>query len=253
MLKKTLILIGIITFQPTHSMETIQDIRKGCFITFEGGEGAGKTTQTQLLVDHLRHQGMEVVQTREPGGTKGAEEIRNLLVTGDVNRWDPLTEALLIMAARVDHWNKVIQPALREGKWVICDRFMDSTLAYQGYGRGVDIAFLENLYKNTLPNSTPNRTYVFNIDPQQGLTRSFNRRNKELRFENMDISFHEKLHGGFLEIAKKEPTRCLVIDATQDIETIKEIIIRDIKCMKSAAQCPPLKNRVNTTYYDSTQ
>lgn len=227
-------IVGMIISQVSYSMDrdpsNREDLpRKGFFITFEGGEGAGKTTEVQLLVDHLRSRGTHVVQTREPGGTKGAEEIGNLLVTGDVNRWDPGTEALLMMAARADHWNKVISPALKDGKCVVCDRFMDSTIAYQGYGGGVEISALEDLYKNFLPGSIPNRTYVLNIDPQVGLTRSFARRNKELRFENMDISFHERVRRGFLETAKKNLDRCLVLDANREIEDIHQLIIADLE------------------------
>lgn len=227
-------IVGMIISQVSFSMDVVpsdaeDSNRKGYFITFEGGEGAGKTTQIQLLVDHLRLKGVDVVQTREPGGTEGASEIRNLIVTGDVKRWEPLSEVFLLMAARVDHWYKVIKPALEAGKWVVCDRFMDSTIAYQGYGHGVNISFLEDLYKKSLPHSVPNRTYVFTIDPKKGLDRSFTRLNEELRFEKMELSFHERLHFGFLEIARKNSNRCLVLDANGEIKTIHKNIVYDLE------------------------
>ncbi len=203
--------------------------RSGRFLTFEGGEGAGKSTQTQLLAEYLRLKGVEVVLTREPGGTDGAEMIRALLVSGDVNRWDPITEALLMTAARVDHWTKVIQPALTQGKWVICDRYVDSTIAYQGYGRGVDIPFLLNLHRDILPDSAPDRTYIFDLDPTIGIKRAFNRHTGEVRFESMDMSFHERMRQGYLDIAAHNPQRCLVIPANDEVTAIHKRIIADVE------------------------
>lgn len=200
----------------------------GRFITFEGGEGAGKSTQTQLLADYLRLKGEDVVLTREPGGTDGAEMIRALLVSGDINRWDPLTEALLMISARLDHWNKVISPALQKGKWVICDRFSDSTLAYQGYGRGVNIDFLQKLHQEILPQAIPDRTYIFDIDPKVGIKRALNRHTGEIRFENMDIDFHERMRQGYLEIAKNDPRRYIIIDALDQVSTIHKTIVSDL-------------------------
>lgn len=192
----------------------------GKFITFEGGEGTGKSTQCQLLADYLRQQGYEVILTREPGGTDGAELIRALLVSGDVNRWSGVTEALLLNAARVDHWEKVISPALNRGAWVICDRFADSTIAYQGFGRGLDIAFLWNLHNSVLPGVQPDLTFVFDLNPEIGINRALSRRTSEVRFEKMDIEFHNRMRHGYLEIAKNHPQRCRLIDASQDINTI---------------------------------
>lgn len=200
----------------------------GCFITFEGGEGTGKSTQAQLTAEYLRLKGEEVILTREPGGTDGAELIRALLVSGDVNRWDPLTEALLMVAARIDHWKKVIKPALRRGKWVICDRFSDSTIAYQGYGRGVDIGFLKNLHRDILEEATPHRTYVFDLDPNIGLRRALNRHTSEVRFENMDVHFHERMRQGYLAIQQENPKRCYLMDAAQELTTIHQLIIEDL-------------------------
>ncbi|MBW8308559.1 MAG: dTMP kinase [Candidatus Paracaedibacteraceae bacterium] len=196
----------------------------GHFITFEGGEGTGKSTQCQLLAEYLRLKEKEVILTREPGGTDGAELIRALLVSGDINRWSGVTEALLLNAARVDHWDKVISPALNRGAWVICDRFADSTIAYQGYGRGLDINFLWNMHNSVLPGIYPELTLVFDLDPEIGISRALARRTSEVRFEKMDIEFHRRMREGYLEIAKNNPERCRVIDAHQGIEEIHSTI-----------------------------
>jgi len=215
----------------------------GYFITFEGGEGTGKSTQTQLLAEYLRLKGEAVVLTREPGGTDGAELIRALLVSGDVNRWDPMTEALLMVAARVDHWKKVIEPALNQGKFVICDRFSDSTIAYQGYGRGVDIDFLKQLHQDILAESTPHRTYVFDLDPRIGLKRALDRHTSEVRFENMDIDFHERMRQGYLDIAQENPQRCHVIRGEQELTVIHQEIVADlIKLGRLDSVTQPIKD-----------
>lgn len=205
------------------------------FITFEGGEGTGKSTQAQLLAEYLRLIGYEVVLTREPGGTDGAEMIRSLLVSGDVNRWSPMTESLLMIAARIDHWEKVIQPALNQKKWVICDRFVDSTLAYQGYGRGVNLTFLKNLHADILKKAVPDRTYVFDLDLHVGLKRAISRRTGELRFEKMDLAFHEKMREGYLTIQRENPQRCCLVDASQDIYTVHQFIREDLENQKLGA------------------
>ncbi len=200
----------------------------GLFITFEGGEGAGKTTQINLLAKALTDAGHKVVTTREPGGTIEAEKIRNLLVQRDGGAWSPMAECLLLFAARVMHVKKVIQPALEEGQIVICDRFTDSTRAYQGYGRGMALDKIEEINAATLGGFGPDLTFVFDINPEAGLSRSSRRlaaesldlKQTEDRFENMDIAFHEKLRQGFLEIAKNEPERCHVIDANGTVEKI---------------------------------
>jgi dTMP kinase len=193
---------------------------RGYFITFEGGEGTGKSTQCQLLAEYLRLKGKEVVLTREPGGTDGAELIRALLVSGDINRWSGVTEALLLNAARVDHWEKVISPALNRNAWVICDRFADSTIAYQGYGRGLKIDFLQEIHNSVLPGIHPDLTLVFDLDPEIGIARALARRTSEVRFEKMDLEFHRRMRDGYLEIAKTNPKRCRIIDAHQCIEEI---------------------------------
>lgn len=196
----------------------------GKFITFEGGEGTGKSTQTALLADYLNDQGYQVVLTREPGGSDGAELIRALLVSGDVGRWSPMTEALLLYAARAEHWVKVIAPALARGEWVICDRFADSTLAYQGYGHGVDRSFINRLYTAVIGTRQPDWTFVFDLDPYVGVQRALKRHTSENRFEQMDMAFHQRLREGFLRIARQHPHRCHIIDATQSVYAIhKEI------------------------------
>ena len=198
---------------------------RGKFITFEGGEGTGKSTQCQLLAEYLRLKGKQVIVTREPGGTDGAELIRALLVSGDVNRWSGVTEALLLNAARVDHWEKVIKPALESSIWVICDRFADSTIAYQGYGRGLDVAFLQDLHDSVLPDVQPDLTYIFDLDPQIGISRALSRHTSEVRFEKLEIEFHNRMRSGYLDIASEFPERCHVIDANQDIQSVHNQLI----------------------------
>lgn len=203
----------------------------GKFVTFEGGEGTGKSTQIQLLAEYLRLRGLNVIVTREPGGSAGAELIRALLVNGDVNRWSGTSEALLLNAARVDHWTNVIQPALQKGSWVLCDRFADSTVAYQGYGRGVSLEFLLGLHKSILQDATPNRTYVFDLDPKVGIERALSRHTGENRFENMDLSFHERMRQGYLAIAHKNPERCLIVDANREIQVVFKGIREDAEAL----------------------
>jgi|GEM_PF-40020 len=219
----------------------------GYFITFEGGEGTGKSTQSKLLAERLRNNGKDLIITREPGGSPGAELIRNLLVTGSADRWAPMSEALLMYAARADHWQNRIYPALKNGQWVICDRFADSSMAYQGYGRGLDSIFLEGLYGRIIGSRKPNRTYVFDLDPKVGLQRSNLRLKQsdhayvEGRFESLDLAFHQKVREGFLKIAAKEPGRCKIIDASLSVDEIHELIWQDVCSLDSLqAQSPPL-------------
>ena len=170
---------------------------KGYFVSFEGGEGAGKSTQVKLLCDRLKNSGCKVVSTREPGGSVGAEKIRPLLVSGHVKRWDPLTEALLHNAARLDHINCTILPALGEGRWVICDRFYDSTLAYQGYGQGVDKDTLKSLQKYVVKKD-PDITFILDVPVDKGFNRMKQRFEKLSRYEKMNTKIHERLRQGFL-------------------------------------------------------
>ena len=173
------------------------------FITFEGGEGSGKSTQIKILKNKLSKK-YKVITTREPGGTKEAELIRSLLVKGKSNKWSGTTEVLLNFTARKDHVDKIILPNLKNDKWVLCDRFSDSTLAYQGYGRNVSKNLIKILNKLLINNLTPKLTFLFDIDPKIGLGRSKKRINNELRYENMSLSYHKKIRIAYLDIAKKK-------------------------------------------------
>jgi dTMP kinase len=200
----------------------------GLFISFEGGEGAGKTTQIQFLKERLQEQGLDVISSREPGGTPEAEKIRELLVHREGGDWDPLSECLLFFTARRMHIEKLIKPALEAGKVVICDRFTDSTIAYQGYGHGFDLTLIDQVRELCIYDFYPDLTFLLDIPAKLGLQRSTKRLSgegsEEDRFEQLTLSFHEKLRQGFLEIARQEPERCHVIDATQTMETIGEEI-----------------------------
>ncbi|WP_343562538.1 dTMP kinase [Kiloniella sp. b19] len=199
--------------------------RKGLFISFEGGEGAGKTTQIKRVVDWLNEQGIVTVQTREPGGTPGAEEIRALVLKGESNRWTPKTEAMLMYAARQEHVEKVIKPALERGEVVVCDRFSDSSMAYQGVGHGLGLEKLAELDHWVLGDFKPDITLLLDIPVKVGLERTTRRSGDEVRFEGMAIEFHERLREGFLSIAASDPERCKVIDAQQSADTVtKEIL-----------------------------
>ena len=193
---------------------------RGRFISFEGGEGAGKSTQIQRLKNLVVENGHQVVVTREPGGSKGAEEIRDLLVKGDPGRWDAMTELLLLYAARRDHVEKIIKPALEKGHWVLCDRFADSTMAYQGFGHGLGMDTVLSIHRASLGEFWPDVTIYMDIAPAKGLARANARMDDENRYESMDLSFHEKLRAGYKEIAAKAPDRFITIDASQDLETV---------------------------------
>jgi dTMP kinase len=186
----------------------------GRFITLEGGEGSGKSTQAKRLAAALEKHGLATLTTREPGGSPGAEEIRALLVQGAPGRWDPLSEALLLYAARADHVRRVIGPALIKDTWVISDRFTDSTYAYQGAGRGVPRETIRRIDSVVLDDFKPDFTLVLDLDVETGLKRAGGRGGAETRFENFDREFHERLRQAFIEIAKRHPDRCALIDAS---------------------------------------
>ena len=192
---------------------------RGRFITVEGGEGAGKSTQIKRLAAAIEKTGLTVTVTREPGGSRGAETIRAMLLDPDAE-WDPPTEALLHFAARADHYTTKIAPALKEGAWVLCDRFADSTRAYQGYGLGLDMGAIETLYEIALDDFVPDLTIILDIPVETGVERMIERGADPDRYEKMDTAFHERLRQGFLEIAKQDPDRCAVIDADNDIDTV---------------------------------
>jgi dTMP kinase len=197
---------------------------QGVFITFEGGEGAGKSTQLRRLKDRLAQSGREVVATREPGGSPGAEAIRALLVQGEADRWSAVTETLLIYAARRDHIERVIAPALARGAWVICDRFADSTRAYQGAAGGTDPAFIGMLETEILGAVRPHLTLVLDLPASAGLARAEARGDAEGRFEAKGAAFHERLRQAFLDIAAAEPRRCVLIDAAQSPDAVEAAI-----------------------------
>jgi len=199
-------------------------LSRGRFITLEGGEGAGKTTQVRLLVEALRAAGIDAIATREPGGAPGAERIRDLLVSGATDRWDPLTETLLHVAARREHVARMIAPALERGAWVVSDRFADSTMAYQGYGQGVPRATVEALHAAALGDLHPDLTLILDLPADAGLARAQARGDAATRYERMGADFHRRLRDGFLDIARREPARCAVLDATGDVETVQRRI-----------------------------
>jgi dTMP kinase len=186
---------------------------RGRFVTLEGGEGAGKSTQARTLAEWLGARGIGVEITREPGGSPGAELIRGLLVTGDVGRWDPLTETLLHAAARRDHLMRRILPALEAGRWVLCDRFFDSTLAYQGYGQGVPHETVAQLRTLVAGDFAPDLTLILDVSPETRHARTAGRPGNEDRYERMNEAFHDRVRAGFKAIAQAEPGRCTVIDA----------------------------------------
>lgn len=196
----------------------------GIFISFEGGEGAGKSTQVRRLAAMLESLGRKVVQTREPGGSKGAEQIRTLLVTGASDRWSGMTEALLNFAARSDHLDRVIRPALARGEIVICDRFSDSTMAYQGYAQGVGAAPISALTDIVVEETRPDLTIIMDLPVEVGLARAAARGEGEDRYEKMGHAFHEALRAAFLDIAARAPKRCVVIDATATEDEIADQI-----------------------------
>ena len=206
--------------------------KKGFFITFEGGEGAGKSTQIKMLHEYLSKEGISSILTREPGGTKGGEAIRELLLTGEGDKWDPVSEVLLFSAARREHILKEIFPALSRGQWVLCDRFSDSTVAYQGYAYGsksVSLEEIDILYRISVGNFYPDLTIVLDIPVEEGLSRVKGRNEAINRFEAKEIEFYEKLRSAYISISKSNPDRCVLIDALRSKEEINSEIISLVK------------------------
>lgn len=197
---------------------------RGRFITFEGGEGSGKSTHTHMLAEVLRVGGRQVVETREPGGTAGAEEIRELLVRGETGRWDGMTEALLHTAARREHLTNVVWPALEAGTWVISDRFADSTVAYQGFGFGLGEAVIADLHAIAIGEFWPDLTLILDLPVEQGLARAAARQGDEDRYERMGVEIHQRIRDGFREIARRHPKRCVVVDAAGDVEATQDAV-----------------------------
>ena len=199
------------------------------FITFEGGEGSGKSSQINLLKSKLIDKGIDVVCTREPGGTPSAEILRELVTTGEVNKWEPMTEALIMFASRYEHIKNLIIPSLENGKWVLCDRFYHSTYAYQGLGHGLGLEAMEALKKISIGEIEPDLVFFLDIDPLEGIKRTMGRHTNEDRFEKMDISFHTKLRDAFLGFSKTYSENSVVINASQEINKISDIIFEEIE------------------------
>ncbi|MEJ6398541.1 dTMP kinase [Yoonia sp. 208BN28-4] len=192
---------------------------KGLFITFEGIDGSGKSTQSRALAKVLADQGHDIVLTREPGGSPGAEEIRQLVLTGDPDRWSAETEILLFTASRRDHLEKTIEPALAAGKTVICDRFADSTRVYQGATRG-DLRHTVDQLHTLMIGREPDLTFIIDMDPATALNRGLARKSGEDRFEDFGLGFQETLRHGFLALARAHPERCVLIDGNRDADAI---------------------------------
>jgi dTMP kinase len=191
----------------------------GLFVTFEGIDGSGKSTQARLLADHLTAQGRDVVLTREPGGSPGAEEIRALVLQGDPDRWSAQTEILLFTAARRDHLERTIRPALEAGKIVICDRFADSTRMYQGLSRGDLRQMVDDLHALMI-GVEPDLTLLIDMDPANGLERALSRQTAEERFEDFGVELQAKMRAGFLSLAEEFSDRFQVIDGGRDIDSV---------------------------------
>jgi dTMP kinase len=213
--------------------------RKGRFITVEGGEGTGKSTQVRMLAEGLRSLGIAVVVSREPGGTPAAEAIRALLVEGAVRRWSPVSETLLHYAARREHLDRTILPALAAGQWVVCDRFADSTMAYQGLGLGLGREFVAGLHGLVVGDLSPDLTLVLDLPVEQGLARAGARAGGEDRYERMDLGFHQRVRDGFLAIARDDPKRCVVVDAKGSPEAVAAELLAQVR-----ARLEPVAQRV---------
>jgi len=212
------------TLAPRGDPDNVKVVTRGRFITFEGGEGTGKSTQVRRLADRLGGVGIQAVATREPGGSPGAEAIRSLLVNGEADRWSATTETLLLNAARCDHIERTIRPALARGAWVICDRFADSTRAYQGAAGGAPDSLISLLEAAVLGDLKPDLTVIFDLPPDVGLARAAGRGGAEARFEAKGLAFHARLRERFQAIALAEPDRCVVIDGAPDVETVARAV-----------------------------
>lgn len=208
-------------------MLTVGTVTNGIFITFEGGEGAGKSTQIDRLAKKLRAKKYDVVVTREPGGSPGAEAVRHVLLSGAAEPFGPRMEALLFAAARSDHVEQLIKPALAGGAVVLCDRFMDSSRVYQGVTGGLDADFMAALERVAVNGAVPDLTLILDIDPAEGLARAASRRAKDDipdRFEKETLAVHRRRREAFLAIAEAEPERCVVIDAAADPDAVENAV-----------------------------
>ena len=200
-------------------------MQRGQFITLEGGEGAGKTTQAERIAAALNNAGIETLLTREPGGTFGAEAIRELVLSGTQDRWSGMTELLLMYAARIDHVEKLIEPALERGVWVISDRFSDSTMAYQGYARGLGVDRVKDVHKAIMDGFEPNLTILFDMDPVLAMRRVETRGETLSRFDAETIDFHKELRAAFLQIASDNKDRVFTLDASLSRDAVQSRIL----------------------------
>jgi dTMP kinase len=199
---------------------------RGRFITLEGGEGAGKTTQSLLLADYLTASGIDAVRTREPGGSPGAELLRGILLDGTID-WSPQAETLLHFAARAEHVAKTIRPAIEAGSWVICDRFYDSTMAYQGYGQGADRDFIQAQIR--LLGMDPDLTMVLDVPETVAAARMRQRGGQTDRYEQLDAAFHGRVRAGFRAIAAASPGRCVMVDASGEIAAVQAAMVAQLR------------------------
>ncbi|MGD8991245.1 MAG: dTMP kinase [Desulfobacterales bacterium] len=205
------------------------------FITLEGIEGSGKTTQIDRLAEYFNDRGMECVTTRQPGGTVIGENIRSILLNPENHALEPMTELLLYLADRAQHINEIIRPALADGKTIICDRYFDATIVYQGFARGLSVDLLLELHRILFKNLKPDVTLLLDLTPQQGLERAWQQLNcgqrvgRESRFENEALAFHEKVRAGYLELAKFEPQRFIIIDAGRSADRVFDEIRKILK------------------------
>ncbi len=196
---------------------------KGKFITFEGVEGAGKTTNIEFIARKIKDKGHEILLTREPGGTTTGEEIREILISKDLPEMHHMTELLLMFAARAEHLNRKIIPALEQGKWVLCDRFTDASYAYQGAGRGIDFKKIQTLEKLVQGELSPNYTFLFDLDANVGLARAKNRGETD-RFEQQHIDFFNRVRAQYLKMAQSDKNRYRIINAQYSLETVQQQI-----------------------------
>jgi len=199
----------------------------GTFITVEGPDGAGKTTQLQLLADRLTAEGYEIVMTREPGGTRIGNEIRSLILNPDFQEMDEMTEILLYAASRAQHVNELIRPALAAGKIVLCDRFIDASIAYQGYGLGYAIEQVRSINQQATNHLTPDRTYLFDLTVSESKQRMMDRGALD-RIEQRDDAFRQRVYDGFMTLAVQEPERIQLVDANQSIESLQTELCQDV-------------------------
>ena len=218
---------------------------RGFFITFEGGEGAGKSTQIRLLAEKLRAKGYRVLVTREPGGSPGAEAVRHVLLSGAAEPFGPEMEALLFAAARSDHVEQVIRPAVQRGTIVLCDRFLDSSRVYQGGAGNLDPTYMAEIERIAVNGMMPDMTLIFDIDPEEGLRRATARRGADQadRFEKENLAIHQRRRRAFLAIAEREPDRCVVVDASGDVETVQDVVTAAVFAALEARARPPASAR----------